>query len=109
MRMRENVLSDPLLPRLKEELRKLYGARIEHVLLYGSRARGDHTAESDYDVLVVIKPPFDPWTELGRLSDLSAELTWETHAVISFRPVCANDIEARTGFMHNVRREAVAF
>jgi uncharacterized protein len=106
--MSDDILADPMLAHIKTELRNLYGARLERVLLYGSRARGDHTAESDYDVLAVIKPPFDHWAELNRLSDLSAELTWETHAVISFRPVTASDIEARTGFMHNVRREAVA-
>jgi predicted nucleotidyltransferase len=106
--MEDSATSDPVLGRLKEELRKLYGSRLEQLLLYGSRARGDHRAQSDYDVLVVIKPPFDQWTELNRLSDLSASLTWETRAVVSFQPVTASDINARTGFMHNVRREAVA-
>ncbi len=107
--MQETVTSDPVLARLKDELRTLYGARIERVLLYGSRARGDHREDSDYDVLVVIKPPVDHWKELDSLSRLSAEIGIETAGAVMFslRPVTQKQIEERTGFMHNVRREAV--
>lgn len=106
--MSDIATADPVLVRVKDELRKMYGSRLERLLLYGSRARGDYQEDSDYDVLVVLKPPFDQRKELGRLSDLSSELTWDTFAVVSFRAVTASDVEARTGFMHNVRREAVS-
>ena len=33
---------DPVLRRFRTELAKLYGERIERVVLYGSRARGMH-------------------------------------------------------------------
>ncbi len=35
--------------------RELYGDELSDVLLYGSRARGDHCPESDLDVLLVKK------------------------------------------------------
>lgn len=35
--------------------RELYGDELVEVLLYGSRARGDHCPESDLDILVVRK------------------------------------------------------
>ena len=35
--------------------RELYGDELVEVLLYGSRARGDHCPESDLDILVVSK------------------------------------------------------
>ncbi|HEY1631509.1 MAG TPA: nucleotidyltransferase domain-containing protein [Rhizomicrobium sp.] len=102
--------TDPVLARLKAELAALYGARLKQVLLYGSRARGDHREDSDYDVLVVLEGPLDYWTEQKRLSRLSGNLTWDTvrsdtPIVASFRPVTEEQIRQRTGFMHNVRKE----
>jgi hypothetical protein len=36
------------------DLRELYGERLKHVILFGSRARGDADPESDIDLLVVL-------------------------------------------------------
>ena len=110
--MSEAALADPILVRLKQELVALYGPRLNQVLLYGSRARGDFREDSDYDVLVVLDGPLDYWPEQKRLSELSSKLTWDTldlpnPVVASFRPATADQILQRTGFMHNVRREAV--
>lgn len=106
------LLDDPILPRLKKELEALYGTRLKRVLLYGSRARGDHQPDSDYDVLVVLEGPVDRRAELERLSALSARLTWDTvtnknPVVASFKAVTEETLASRTGFMHNVRNEAV--
>jgi predicted nucleotidyltransferase len=108
--MGANAVSDPVLTRLKEELHRLYGPRLEQVLLYGSRARGDHRAESDYDVLVVLEPPIDRWAETWRLADVSTRIALDTRGafILSLRPASPADLEERTGFMHNVRREARA-
>jgi predicted nucleotidyltransferase len=104
--------TDPVLARLKAEIAALYGPRLKQVLLYGSRARGDHRADSDYDVLVVLEEPFDHWAEVKRLGRLSMDLTWETvdsdHPVVaSIKPMTPEQFAARTGFLHNVRREGI--
>lgn len=106
--MSEAALADPVLARLKKELEALYGARLKRVLLYGSRARGDHQSDSDYDVLVVLNGPVDRWPESKQLSKLSTAIGIETagRAIFSLRPVTEEQIHERTGFMHNVRREA---
>ena len=80
------------------------------MLLYGSRARGDHREDSDYDVLVVLDGPLDDWKELDRLAQLSSDITWDTVAtgrpiVASFKAATQDILNQRTGFMHNVRRE----
>jgi predicted nucleotidyltransferase len=100
---------DPILARLKRELEALYGARLKQVLLYGSRARGDHRDDSDYDVLVVLEGPVDWWAETERLGDISWAIGMETagKAILSLKPVTPDDLQKRTGFMHNVRNEAV--
>jgi predicted nucleotidyltransferase len=110
--MNDAGLSDPILSRLKRELERLYGARLKRVLLYGSRARGDHAPDSDYDLLVVLEGPVDFWPELKRLAELSGDITWDTvrsgnPVVASFKAVTEDDIQRRTGFMHNVRREMI--
>lgn len=110
--MRETALADPVLHRLKKELAALYGPRLKRVLLYGSRARGDFQSDSDYDVLVVLTGPIDHRQELKRLSELSHDITWDTAGygnaiVASFKAVTEDQIQQRTGFMHNVRREMI--
>ncbi len=34
---------------------KKHGIEIDKIILFGSRARGDYTKESDWDILIVIK------------------------------------------------------
>ena len=43
----------------------------EQVILFGSRARGDATAESDYDLIVVEDGPFgEEWNQLSEAARL---------------------------------------
>ncbi|HWP47204.1 MAG TPA: nucleotidyltransferase domain-containing protein [Candidatus Limnocylindrales bacterium] len=37
-----------------QNIRKPVGDRLKQVILFGSRARGDHAPDSDYDCLVVL-------------------------------------------------------
>jgi uncharacterized protein len=111
--MSETLPADPFLATLKAELTKLYGPRLKQILLYGSRARGDQRENSDYDVLVVLDPPLDYWAEVHVLSGLSSQLLWDTihrkpPVDVYFKPVTSDRVQARTGFLHNVRREAIS-
>ena len=110
--MSETAIADPALGRIKKELQALYGPRLKRALLYGSRARGDHQPDSDYDILVVLEGPLDLWPEQKRLSAVSSSLLWKTIAEgrpvdVSFKPTTEEQIQQRTGFMYNVRREAI--
>jgi len=49
-----------------EEAEKL-GVKIEKIILFGSRARGEAKPDSDYDILVVVKGELD-WRTRRRLS-----------------------------------------
>ena len=44
--------ADPVLKRFRAALDALCGDRVERVVLFGSRARGDAREDSDYDVAV---------------------------------------------------------
>lgn len=110
--MSRPAIADPALHDLRRELEALYGLRLKRVLLYGSRARGDHQPDSDYDILVVLDGPIDLWAEQKKLSALSSKILWNTIAAgnpmdVSLKPVTEEQVGKRTGFMHNVRRESV--
>lgn len=57
-----------LLQQCKDRLSKYYGDRLAGVVLYGSFARDEATVASDFDLLVLLRPPsitsrnFAPWS-----------------------------------------------
>jgi predicted nucleotidyltransferase len=68
--MRANPKDDPDLKRFRAALGEAYGDRLERVVLDGSRARGDHRPDSDYDIAVFVKDPGTLWDEAGRLAEV---------------------------------------
>jgi uncharacterized protein len=100
---------EPVLRRLKAELERRYGDRLERVLLFGSRARGDARPDSDWDVAVFLRGYDGNLDEVFRLADLSYDLMMETGEVLSIKPFAPDELAKRTLFMHNLRQEGVAF
>jgi predicted nucleotidyltransferase len=76
--MSDEPSDDPILRRICTSLRVIYGDRIERLVLFGSRARGDAHADSDYDIAVFLKDLTDRWREFHRLADLRTEILAET-------------------------------
>ena len=97
--------SDPILSQFRSALDQLYGARIERVVLYGSRARGDAQPDSDYDVAVFLTDIGDRWQEIDRLVEAQTTLLFATGAVINALPFRAGSYQDRTPLMHEIRRE----
>ena len=62
------LTDDPVLVRFRKALGEIYGDRLERVVLYGSRARGDGRPDSDYDVAVFLRDMNDLGPELHRLA-----------------------------------------
>jgi predicted nucleotidyltransferase len=98
---------DPILKRLRAALDETYGARIERVVLFGSRARGDAREDSDYDIAVFIKNHGALSDELHRLASISTDILLDTGAVISAKPFLAGAYRERTGFMGDLRRDGI--
>ena len=94
------------LSRFVEEIRALYGSRLDSVVLYGSRARGDAVEGSDIDTLVVLDRCEDFWGELKRVGNAANAVLLDQAVVISAFPISRD--EFNTGdrpFLQNVRRE----
>jgi uncharacterized protein len=101
------VTEDPLLKRFRRALDELYGDRIDRVVLFGSRARGNANQESDYDVAVFLNDLTDRWRELDRLADLRADFLENADVFIDAKPYPAGAYRDRTTLMREIRREGV--
>jgi len=96
---------DPILKRFRAALDEIYGDRLERVVLFGSRARGD--AHADYDIAVFLRDLADRWQEARRLSAIETDILAETGAFIHSMPYAAGSYRQRTPLMHEIRREGV--
>lgn len=105
--MAETSENDPILSQFRAALDEIYGDRVERVVLYGSRARGEARPDSDYDVAVFLKTLTDRWEELDRLAVLRVRFLDETGAFFDARPYLAGAISERSPLMHEIREDGV--
>ncbi len=104
--MNETRVDDPILTRFRAALGKAYGPRLERVVLYGSRARGDAGPESDYDIAVFLHDMPDRAVELNRLADLGTDILYDTGELVHAMPYLAGAYnDPRMPLMHEIRRE----
>jgi predicted nucleotidyltransferase len=100
---------EEILAQLRAGLEALYGPRLVQLILYGSQARGEASAESDIDVLVVLQGSVDPGAEIARAGYLTASLSLQYNVVISCAFVADERFRSeRSPFLLNVHREGVA-
>ena len=105
--MRASPADDPILKRFRAALDALYGDRIERVVLFGSRARGDAREDSDYDIAVFLTGLADRWQEVDRIVPLVTDILYEDGAFIHALPHRAGSYEDRTLLMREIRREGI--
>ena len=106
--MPEQTLST-ILQAVRRELALTLGDRLDAVVLFGSRARGEARPDSDIDVLVVVRGEFDYGDLLHRTSSGLAALSLQNDVVISRVFVSREQYDrASTPFLLNVQREGVA-
>jgi len=98
----------PMLRQLTRELKKMYGARLKKIILFGSYARGEATPESDMDVLVVLENLKSIYKEASRLSPLLAELNLKYITLPFCLPMDLTEYEkADTPLLVNVHRDGI--
>lgn len=98
----ENSTIQIVLSELKSGLLQRYGDRIERLVLYGSRARGDYDAESDIDVAIIVKD-LERETKLDIL-DVVADLELKHLVPLS---TLVLSCEAYADLLHRERRIAL--
>lgn len=98
---------NPVLLKLVAAIRAAYGSRIERVVLFGSRARGDYNSESDFDLAVFVHDLADRQTEIGRLWDIERSMIRPDDPIFEIIPFLAGTWAQRTTFMRDVREEGI--
>jgi predicted nucleotidyltransferase len=96
-----------ILAKFRAAIDDLYGNRVERVVLFGSRARGDAQDDSDYDIAVFLKDLNDRWEEADKIALATVNLFDETGALIHAMPYREGSYQERTPLMHEVRREGI--
>ena len=69
-----NEIERKAIGELIEKLKETYGDNLFKVILYGSKARGDQTEDSDIDIMVVLGD-YNSWDEeFNRISEIAYEI-----------------------------------
>lgn len=93
---------------LAERALSLYGARLRRVLLFGSRARGDHNLASDVDVLVVLDRVDETERRYGsELRRAAAALGRDEFTAVTVVPIAESDLVRPDGFLRRALADAV--
>jgi uncharacterized protein len=102
------AIVDPALLRLRDALSATYGDRIERIVLFGSRARGDAAPDSDFDVALFLHDLRNRWPVLRELVDIERAIRDDTGADIHSMPFPAGAWEHLTSpLMDEIRREGI--
>lgn len=94
-----------------EEAKRVYGAKLKTVILYGSCARGDFQADSDIDILLLLNVPKENLAmERKKLFSITDKLDLEYEVVLA--PVLQSyevyqNYLAVSAYYQNVQREGV--
>ncbi len=101
--------ADPtVIAEFKAALKEAYGDRIERVVLYGSRARGDATGDSDYDIAVFLRDLDSPADEFYPLAAIQIKLLDKTGAFIHAMPFAAGYWDHPSSpLMYEVRKDGL--
>jgi len=105
--MRKAKVNDPIIVKFRDAVQELYGSRVQRMVLYGSRARGDARPGSDYDVAVFLTDIPSLWDEVNRITDIAYKIYEDTGADIHPKLMLAGSWRDRTALMHEIRKDGL--
>jgi len=100
------TIVDPVLEQFRTAVTGAYGERIERVVLYGSRARGEASPDSDYDIAVFLKDMPAWWPVVRKLADIELSIMDNTGQTVHSMPYPAGSWrDPVSPLMHEIRKD----
>jgi predicted nucleotidyltransferase len=104
----QTLPTERALGRCRAVLKKHYGPRFAGLIQFGSTARGTADPESDLDLLVLFRGPFDFFEELERLTALVYPIQLDADRQLSVLPASEDEFEAgKIQLYRNAAREGI--
>ena len=107
--MGENIKN--IAAEINEELIKLFGGKIQRIILYGSYARGDFNLESDIDIMVLLNCEQKEIMERRKeISRIASRVGLKNDIMVSLLARNCDDYENQMEyqpFYQNIEREGV--
>lgn len=104
------ILEQPILQEFKRRVEQRFPGELVRVVLFGSKARGDSSVESDIDVLTVVRS--EDWKLGDEIRDIGYELEIAHGVVLSIQVMGQRqyqELKARgSTFLEQVEQEGVA-
>ncbi|HKY54305.1 MAG TPA: nucleotidyltransferase domain-containing protein [Anaerolineales bacterium] len=90
-------------------VRSMYGRQIQRAMLFGSKARGEATSDSDIDVLLIVGD--ETWQFRDEICNIGADISLKYDVLLDARVIGAARwqymSEIRAGLYQNISREAI--
>jgi predicted nucleotidyltransferase len=101
---------DEILTEIRSRLEKAFGDRLQGIVLYGSRARGNAVEQSDLDLMVLLAGTVRLGRDLEKIIDALYPVQLEIELAIHALPVSHTVFEAGLYTLHrNAKEEGVFF
>lgn len=106
----ESIREKPIIEEFKRRVEQRFPGELLRLVLFGSRARGDATAESDIDVLAVVHS--EDWRRGDEIRDIGYELEIVHGVVLSIQVMSERyyqELKSRgSTFLANMEQEGLA-
>lgn len=99
---------DKILKLFTAEMHSRLGNRLKNILLFGSRARGDYSVDSDYDCLLIVDETSRELEDV--VDEIAGDFLYHYNAVFSIFPVSETSYKKQkyNPLFMNVRTEGIA-
>jgi len=91
--------------KVRSELEKLYGNRLQKVLLFGSAARDRLDEDSDIDIAIILDEIPDRFSEHERTGEIGSKISLEYDTLVSFLFISETDYQKGRFAVHRTVKE----